>query len=300
MLRSIFLPCLLALAGCTLAGGAFTEPGQAGQYDFNWRLSGDPAVAPLQVFGTARQIWLQFPPGQAVPAIFASTPQGDLPLVYRRQDPYVVIDGNWQSLVLRGGRYVARAARQDVPVADAGDGSSSAASKASASVTSASVAAAAASTPLAQASAVRSAEAVMPGHRPLTEAPPRSTGVTAAGRTGSASQSATVLPSAAEATAPIHFRAGPPEATLRGVLARWASSSGWTFEPQHWAVDVDIPLAGTAEFPDDFKQAVRDLLASTELSEKPVQPCFYSNRVLRVVPYTQACDRSVAPLGAAS
>jgi len=96
------------------------------------------------------------------------------------------------------------------------------------------------------------------------------------------------------------LRAGPPDATLRGVLSRWAASSGWTFEPQHWAVDVDIPLAGAAQFPGDFKEAVRALLAATELSERPVQPCFYANQVLRVVAYTQTCDRSAAPAGAAS
>jgi len=45
---------------------------------------------------------------------------------------------------------------------------------------------------------------------------------------------------------------------------------------------------------------VRALLAATELSERPVQPCFYANQVLRVVAYTQTCDRSAAPAGAAS
>jgi hypothetical protein len=76
--------------------------------------------------------------------------------------------------------------------------------------------------------------------------------------------------------------------------------AGWTFQPQHWAVDVDIPLSATAEFSGDFKSAVRDLLGATELAEKPLQPCFYGNKVLRVVPLAQSCTRTAAPGGAAA
>ncbi|WP_262355628.1 toxin co-regulated pilus biosynthesis Q family protein, partial [Bordetella pertussis] len=63
---------------------------------------------------------------------------------------------------------------------------------------------------------------------------------------------------------PPRFRAAPPDLTLRAVLARWARAAGWTFEAEHWALDVDIPLAGKAELPGDFKTAVRALLAATE------------------------------------
>ena len=270
MVRVICLLYLALLAGCAIGSGAAFEQNQAGQYDFNWRLSGDPAVAPLQVFGTNRQIWLQFAPGQEVPAIFASTQQGDLPLVYRRQDPYVVIDGAWQALTLRGGRYVARASRQDAPVAA-----------------------------VPQAPVVEHAATALNEHVPLSEAAMSASPARSPDKSlGVAAQDA--RPAAQPTQLATALRAGPPDATLRGVLARWAAASGWTFEPQHWAVDVDIPLAGTAEFPGDFKQAVRALLASTELSERPVQPCFYANQVLRVVAYTQACDRSAVPAGAAS
>lgn len=280
MLRSICLLPLLALAACAgpwEAAWNRAEPA-AGKYDFNWRLSGDPAVAPLQVFGTEGQIWLQFAPGQAVPALFASTPQGDVPLRYRRQDPYVVIDGAWRALTMRGGRYAARAVRQGEQGAGLPESFADAA----------------------PAPAVR--------HLPLTEAlsmqpagpaSGASTASSASTASGTADASGASATQAALST-PAIFRAGMPDATLRAVLARWAVASDWTFEPQHWAVDVDIPLAGSAEFPGDFKQAVRELLASTELSERPLQPCFYSNRVLRVVPLTQACDRSAVPEGAAS
>ncbi|MGP1615897.1 MAG: TrbG/VirB9 family P-type conjugative transfer protein, partial [Pollutimonas bauzanensis] len=58
------------------------KPGQsaAAHYSFAWRLSGDRAVAPLQVFDNGRQTWLQFAPRQALPAIFEHTAAGDRPL----------------------------------------------------------------------------------------------------------------------------------------------------------------------------------------------------------------------------
>lgn len=296
MVRIMSLLCLALLAGCALPGGAAFEQSGAGQYDFNWRLSGDPAVGPLQVFGTGRQIWLQFAAGQQVPAIFASTPQGDVPLAYRRQDPYVIIEGTWQSLVLRGGRYTARAARQN--------GAAVAATQAPQASVEAPKAQHDASS--AQSGAEKSTQDRSPSrpilgrHAPLTEialAPPSRVPPSPSPQ---AAFTQAPTPKSPHAPMPTALRAGPPDSTLRGVLSRWAASSGWTFEPQHWAVDVDIPLAGTAQFPGDFKEAVRALLAATELSERPVQPCFYANQVLRVVAYTQMCDRSSVPAGASS
>lgn len=88
-------------------------PGLAppGQYDFNWRLSGDARVAPLQVFSGAGKTWMQFPSGRALPALFAETRDGIQPLPFVRQEPYVVIEGIWPALVFRGGHHMARAER---------------------------------------------------------------------------------------------------------------------------------------------------------------------------------------------
>lgn len=80
---------------------------------------------------------------------------------------------------------------------------------------------------------------------------------------------------------------------LRQALARWSGLSGWRFQAEHWAVDVDIPLTATANFSDDFIGSVRALVEATELSERPLQPCFYANQVLRVVPINEVCDRTV-------
>lgn len=84
----------------------------------------------------------------------------------------------------------------------------------------------------------------------------------------------------------------PKDLHLRQALGRWASIGGWRFQPDHWVVDVDIPLTAGAAFTDDFVDSVRALVSATELSDRPLQPCFYSNRVLRIVPLSEHCDRT--------
>jgi len=86
---------------------------------------------------------------------------------------------------------------------------------------------------------------------------------------------------------------GSEDKNLRQALSRWSGLSGWRFQPEHWSVDVDIPLTATASFSDDFVDSVRSLIEATELSERPLQPCFYANQVLRIVPLTEACDRTL-------
>ena len=226
---------------------AVSTPGQ--HYSFAWRISGDRAVAPLQVFDDGQTTWLQFAESQAVPAIFASSIAGQQLLDYTRQGPYVVLPGVWDQLVLRGGSLLGRIQRiSDV----AAPGQLSAA----------------------QAQPVEPADAL------------------------SMQQQATSLsidPPVQEKDRGLspNYHASPQDITMRAALSKWAQAAGWTFEPEHWVVDVDIPLSGSASFEPDFKAAVRSLLATTELGDRPLQPCFYANNVLRIVPYAQACDRSV-------
>jgi hypothetical protein len=79
---------------------------------------------------------------------------------------------------------------------------------------------------------------------------------------------------------------------LRQALNRWSGLSGWHFQAEHWTVNVDVPLSGSASFTDDFVASVRALIEATELSDRPLQPCFYSNQVLRVVQINESCDRT--------
>ncbi|HEY9317782.1 hypothetical protein J2732_004004 [Achromobacter deleyi] len=274
MVRILFLLASLSSLGACTSWPAKGGPGAswqaaepaAGGFRFDWRLSGDPAVAPVQVFDNGREVWMQFAPGQALPAVFGVRGDGEHALPYVRRDPYVVVKGEWGVLRFRGGRLAARAEREDdmARIADA--------SVHAVPLAAPGVGALAADGPLAVGGRL-TVEAPAVAAAPALVLPP--------------------LPTAPKAT----YRAAPPDATLRAVLARWADGSGWTFQPQHWAVDVDIPLSASADFPGDFKSAVRDLLAATELAEKPLQPCFYGNQVLRVVPLAQSCSRTASPQG---
>lgn len=78
--------------------------------------------------------------------------------------------------------------------------------------------------------------------------------------------------------------------TIRDALKVWATKAGWSFEPEHWAVPVDIPITASSTFKGDFKTVTRQLIGSTELGSNPLQPCFYTNHVVRVVPINEMCD----------
>jgi hypothetical protein len=86
------------------------------------------------------------------------------------------------------------------------------------------------------------------------------------------------------------FRLNPPE-TVRSALERWSKQAQWTFGLELWGVPVDIPVVTPADMGHDYRAAVRKLLDSTALTDAPLQPCFYSNKVLRVVSRSQLCDR---------
>lgn len=92
------------------------------------------------------------------------------------------------------------------------------------------------------------------------------------------------------------FSVSPEDQNLRQTLVRWSGISGWYFQPEHWGVDVDIPLAGGARFGDDYIASVQALVSSTELSDRPLQPCFYSNQVLRIIALSESCDRTMTPV----
>jgi len=275
---------LLALQGTAdmaCASARSASPDSATAYDFAYRLSGDRRVAPVQVFDDGRTTWLQFQPGQTLPAVFVATSaeasDGQL-ASYTQQGPYLVLNGTANALVLRIGAITARAdytgsalraglvnAAPDISSQWAGDLATPTPAPRSA--------------PAAGMPALPTASRL--GPKAAVSASQPSPGPVA----GTVAQEASVL----------EFDVSLTDRNMRVALGRWARQAGWTFHPEHWAADVDIPLSGVAAFGADFRHAVRTLLSSTELGERPLQPCFYSNLVLRVVPLTQACDRTVAP-----
>ncbi|HUH40482.1 MAG TPA: TcpQ domain-containing protein [Castellaniella sp.] len=279
-------------------------------FRFDWQIAGEPSLAPLQVFDDGHRIWLQYPSDQAAPAIFQRTPRGDRLLAPIRQGEFLVIEGLSDHLLMRGGHLSAEVRRQNPVVAPHG-----------------SVAA-----PLAPAAAVDGgalAQPVMaqalpvpapwpvpppapnfppPPPPPVPDAPvPPLQARLAFNTPVRANTAVTNSPALVSAPIPLQtpaapppapvplFQASPADVNIRKALVRWAREADWVFEPEHWAVDVDIPLAGSASFGDGFRSSVRELLAATELGERPLQPCFYANRVLRVVPLAQRCDRTAAP-----
>lgn len=302
MVRIFFLAAGLACLGaCTSwpanggAESAWQTTGSAARgFRFDWRLSGDPAVAPMQVFDDGKEVWLHFAPGQALPAIFGMREGLEHPLPYTRREPYAVVAGAWSALRFRGGKLSARAER-DVEASVMLSASASASVPAlldaapSVAIPPSGVGELAARGPMGSAGGVPA--------RGATTALDAAVDVTPTESPPAMAASVSSISSVASAPAQI-YRAAPPDTTLRAVLARWAGDSGWTFHPQHWAVDVDIPLSASAEFSGDFKSAVRELLSATELADKPLQPCFYGNQVLRVVPLAQSCSRAAVTQGA--
>ena len=99
-------------------------------------------------------------------------------------------------------------------------------------------------------------------------------------------------PPAPPAPPAVRFDVVPGDRTFRQAISRWAQSVEWIHLPQHWSVGYDLPITGSFSFPGDFKTAVRALLDTTQMNGNPLQPCFYGNRVIRVVPAAELCDRS--------
>ncbi|ARP82896.1 hypothetical protein CAL12_20150 [Bordetella genomosp. 8] len=92
------------------------------------------------------------------------------------------------------------------------------------------------------------------------------------------------------------WRLGPQDKTVRQALARWAKDASWTFGPEQWEVAFDLPIEASADFPAaSFEEATQALTSSIALTDSPVRPCFYANKVLRIIPFNQSCDRTASP-----
>ncbi len=266
----------LLLSGCMGPVGRpwpSEQPGgtniPSGKLDFGWKLSGDRAVAPLQVFSDTSRTWLQWLPGQILPIILGATEQGEQVLTYLRQGPYTILDGHWPALLFRSARQQARARRIGASLASS----------------------ATTQQPVSQYQ--------LRSQYPSSSQEHSNSDQQSSSRSALSSQQQSSLPPpsslhqrSAQSSRPF-FSVSHTDLHLRQALIRWAGLSGWRFEPEHWAVDVDIPLSASAKFSDDFVSSVQALLASTELSDRPLQPCFYSNQVLRIVPVAEPCDRTL-------
>ncbi|HLR29163.1 MAG TPA: TcpQ domain-containing protein [Paenalcaligenes sp.] len=284
---------LFGLNGCVPAIPSL-EPSStvlaAGAFDFKWRLSGERAIAPVQVFNNQQQVWLQFLPEQHLPAIFAYQEGQYHALQYQHFDPYVVIEGQWRELLFQGGRLQAHAQHDSVRLAGAGQ----------------------------QSQQAMAAKTVMPAAMSVTQSDPKSntqskptpleisdekplTAQTAkkqqkkavTNKSGeinlSVDKNQQVTATAVQKERIKKFAIGPADETMRQALQRWAKQVGWHFGDEHWGPEMDYPIMNTAEFNASFENAVEQLLDSVQLGAQPLRACFYSNRVLRIIPESQSC-----------
>ncbi|MEZ2721573.1 TcpQ domain-containing protein [Paenalcaligenes hominis] len=276
---------LVGLSGCehthTWAQRfSFLQPplSSAEQFDFNWQLSGAREVAPLQLFSTPQQIWLQFAPEQNLPAIFALEAGRHRVVQYQRSEPYVIIKGNWQQLIFKGAhleaqaRYVAPAVSSQLIQADP-------------AVASIAVPELTQELEVAHATEPITARQLYPDPDLNPHPNPNP----------NPDPDLHPLPepsTVAFSLASMPFRAEPSDRTLRQTLKRWAQREGWEFQDHHWELEIDLPVVSAATFNAPFNQAVEQLMRSTALGSRPLQACFYSNKVMRVIALAQSCDPS--------
>ncbi|BBO59925.1 TcpQ domain-containing protein [Mycoavidus sp. B2-EB] len=87
--------------------------------------------------------------------------------------------------------------------------------------------------------------------------------------------------------APTLWQVKRSDENLRQLLTRWAQIESWHLV---WDVNHDIPIQAEDQSHSNFKEAVRRVLGSTALTEYQIKPCFYANRVVRVVRKTTVCN----------
>ncbi|WP_166742047.1 TcpQ domain-containing protein [Burkholderia cepacia] len=94
------------------------------------------------------------------------------------------------------------------------------------------------------------------------------------------------------------WRVSGADDSFRAVLGKWtarANASADAPTPRWrliWDYPGEVPVDGEGGFDGDYKSAVKWLIASTSMLDTPLQPCFYSNNVVRVIRQTEKCDPS--------
>lgn len=257
-------------------------PSSSSYFDFSWELSGDRLAAPLQVFDDGYRMWLQFSPLQGEPSLWRPAPEGGRHKVeYSQQGPYLLLEAVWPELFIqaRGGQASVKKLKVQL-----------------ASTASEPESLEAPSTPVALAVPAATRKPFLTT-QPVAVAESAVASLSPQEALASRDTPAAVEPASPESK--MNFSVVRADGHMRRTLTRWAAQAGWVFQGEHWSVDVDIPIDGDAVFEMPFEQAVQALLAATELSDRPLQPCFYSNRVVRVVAFAQACDRTAPPGGRA-
>ncbi len=257
------------------------------RFDFSYAVSDSR----INVFDDGQTTRLQLPEGLVLPAVIARTPAGEQILTPRRDGVYLVVDGVHAQMALVWANNRQVQIQYMGAMTDLRQGRAAAhAALAPAQTTQAQAApvqvatTAPASRQQALASAVQVAAQASVPSLPVQA-------VAAASVPQTAAAVAAVAAVATEPAKPAPTFSVRQRESIRETLARWSQDAGWTHLPEHYTVDFDIQILGSVEPYTDFRAGVRALLATTSMTERPLQPCFYSNQVLRVVLRTQRCDQ---------
>lgn len=267
--------------GVMLTVSASAQTGASQKYDFNYRVS-DERIA---VFDDGKVTRIQLPEGMTIPIVMSQEPAGDVLLDLKKDSPYLSIQGTYSKLVMRwsGKREVVASYNGTIEVERLGRPAAFGMATPARTYGAVSEPVEFEKTQM----AVQTTEKApsLPSGRPPMEKTRAESTVQAVGVNSPVDVPA-IEPQGTK------FEVSPVDQNFRKVLMKWSKDSGWTFEPEHWAVARDIPVSGSDAVITDFKTAVRRLLKSTTLTDLPVQPCFYSNNVLRVIPASELCARS--------
>jgi hypothetical protein len=275
--KKCFSQIVHVFLGTMLTMSANAQSASSQKYDFNYRVSDER----ISVFDDGKVTRIQLPEGMTIPIVMSQEPAGDVLLDLKKDSPYLSIQGTYSKLVMRwsGKREVVASYNGSIEIERLGRPAA-----------------------FGMATPARTYGAVSePVEFEKTQMAVQTTEI-APGLSTVEKQKAKSTVQAVAANAPANapaiepqgskFEVSPVDQNFRKVLMKWSKESGWTFEPEHWAVARDIPVSGSDAVITDFKTAVRRLLKSTTLTDLPVQPCFYSNNVLRVIPASELCARS--------
>lgn len=275
--KKYFSQIVHVFLGAMLTVSANAQSASSQKYDFNYRVSDDR----ISVFDDGKVTRIQLPEGMTIPIVMSQEPAGDVLLDMKKDSPYLSIQGTYSKLVMRWSGKREIVASYNGPIEIERQGRPAA---------------------FGMATPARTYGAVSePVEFGKTQMAVQTTGKAPGLSTVEKQQAESTVQTVA-ANAPINapaiepqgvkFEVSPVDQNFRKVLMKWSKDSGWTFEPEHWAVARDIPVSGSDSVISDYKTAVRRLLKSTTLTDLPVQPCFYSNNVLRVIPASELCSRS--------
>ncbi len=268
----------------------------ASKYNFSYSVSDKE----ITVFDDGKETRIQLPKGLSNPVVFTNNASGEVMLELKNEGAYVSVQGIYSKLLLRW------SSRKKVSVKYSGVPDSQRVGLKSLAIASTFTKTVANENSVALAEyvefkknknekegvVVTSAEGGIPVSASYESSVPIAGSLRVQIESDAIKKGLEVVTARVERMQEFKFEVSQADQNFRKVLTRWAKAADWNFEAENWVVGRDIPVGGSAVMLTEFKTAVRSLLKSTLLTDLPVQPCFYTNKVLRVIPASEMCMRS--------